>query len=255
MKVVLLFFLVCIGASSAVAFDHSHQKWTKTLKSYQSPEGLVFYKKLKSEMSSKKPHLFLEYLNEIQKVTLKDYETFTKEQKMAFLINSYNALTVKLIIDNYPVKSIKKIGGWFTKPWSIEFFSLLSSKIKSLDPIEHDWLRPKFKDYRIHAAVNCASISCPPLRGEAFVAEKLDSQLDDQMKLWLKDKKRNQVSAAKKTWQVSKIFSWYKSDFDKWGGGVPKVIGRYLEPPVSEAITSTIEIDYLSYDWNLNEAK
>lgn len=239
----------------AFSFEQNHQKWTDVLKKYQTPKGLVKYEKLKKDTAENKDHPFNSYISDLQGVSFKNYNTFSKDEKMAFLINAYNALTIKLIIDNHPVASIKKIGGWFTKPWSIEFFSLLGGKIKALDPIEHKWIRPKFKDYRIHAAVNCASASCPPLRNEAFVAERLNEQLDDQMKAWIEDSNRNQVSSQSKTWSVSKIFDWYESDFEKWGGGVTKVINKHLEKPLETEALSKVKLKYLPYDWSLNEAK
>ena len=143
-------------SSGLLAFDHGHGKWDNLLKKYVNTEGYVNYGKWKA--SPQEPD---SYLGDLQKVTYKEYTSFSKEQKSAFLINAYNAFTVKLIIDNYPIKSIKKIGGLFS-PWKKEFFSILDGKIKSLDPIEHEWLRkkPELKDPRVHAAVNCASISC-----------------------------------------------------------------------------------------------
>jgi hypothetical protein len=249
------FLSFTLFTSMAFSFEQTHKKWTEVLKNYQTPKGLIKYEKLKKDSAEKKDHPFNTYLSDLESVSFKSYESFSKEEKMAFLINAYNALTVKLIIDNYPVASIKKIGGWFTKPWSIEFFSLLDGKIKALDPIEHEWLRPNFKDYRIHAAVNCASASCPPLRNEAFVAKTLNKQLDSQMLAWLKDQSRNQVSTKSKTWSVSKIFDWYESDFEKWGGGVPKVINKYLKTPLEPEALSKVKLKYLSYDWSLNEAK
>ncbi len=225
------------------------------MKEYQNSQGLVKYQKLKADAGKDKNHVFNQYLLELQSLKYADYESFSKNEKMAFLINAYNALTVKLIVDRYPVKSIKNIGGFFTKPWSVEFFSLLDGKIKSLDPIEHKWLRPHFKDFRIHAAVNCASISCPPLRNEAFQASSLDKQLDDQMKVWLRDKSRNQVDSQSKQWKLSKIFHWYKDDFKKWGNGIVEVVSQYTEQSLSREIASQVKIDYLDYDWSLNEVK
>lgn len=247
--------LVLLLPLTASAFDHSHAKWSEVLKKYQDSSGLMKYKQLKADSKKSQDHSLHLYLKAIQGVPLTEYNSWSDNQKKAFLINAYNALTVKLIIDNYPVKSIKKIGGWFTKPWSIEFFSLLSGQIKSLDPIEHEWLRPNFKDYKIHAAVNCASISCPPLRSEAFVADQLDQQLDDQMKLWLNDKSRNEVNLSKKIFKLSKIFDWYKEDFEKWGGGVKTVVNKYLKSPLSQKDLNKFEVEYLDYDWNLNESK
>lgn len=240
---------------SQPSFDHGHAEWTKVLATYQNPVGLVNYAGLKADLAKDPVHPFGRYVTSIQSVSSGDFEKWTDNQKKAFLINAYNALTVKLIVDHYPVKSIKKIGGIFRKPWSLEFFSLLGGKIRSLDPIEHDWLRPKFKDFRIHAAVNCASISCPPLRHEAFVADRLDEQLDGQMRAWLTDSQRNALDSSKRVFTVSKIFDWYKKDFEEWGGGVVAVINRYLKTPLSREVASQVKVKYLGYDWGLNEFK
>ena len=174
---------------------------------------------------------------------------------MAFLINSYNAFTVKLVIDHYPVASIKKIGGMFTNPWGIEFFSLLEGRIKALDPIEHGNLRPKFKDYRIHAAVNCASVSCPPLRHEAYVGDRLDGQLEEQMRVWLADNTRNDFDGVNVTVKISKIFEWYKEDFDNWSEGVTSVLAKYAPTAAKAVLSKKPVIEYLDYDWALSDSK
>jgi hypothetical protein len=204
MRTILFLIVFLVPALSAAAFDPTHKEWTEVLKKYQDSRGHMLYRQLKADLGPKHP--FASYLSAIQALPKVEFEKWSEAQKKAFLINAYNALTVKLIVDHYPVKSIKKIGGLFTKPWTLEFFSLLGGEIKALDPIEHEWLRPKFKDYRIHAAVNCASVSCPPLRNEAFTADKLDSQLDSQMRSWLSDKDRNRLNGEK--FEISKIFSW-----------------------------------------------
>lgn len=233
-----------ISFTSAQAFDHTHKNWTDTLAQYQDAKGMVKYSALKAAP----PPTFTAYLTEIQKVSKGEFNGWKPNQQKAFLINAYNALTVKLVVDNYPVKSIKKIGGFFTKPWSVKFFKLLDGSIEALDPIEHEHLRPKFKDYRIHAAVNCASYSCPPLRHSAFTPDKLDVQLDEQMKIWLSDPTRNQL--AQNPMKISKIFDWYKKDFEQWGGGVVTVIKKFSKNPLPGQ-----DFSFLDYNWDLNEAK
>ncbi len=248
--VLSMFLFSSIGFSQ---FDHEHKALTSVLSKYMDSKGLVKYKQLKKDTKASKSHQFNKYLNSIAAVSVNTYGTWNKNQKMAFLINAYNAFTVKLIINNYPVDSIKDIGSLFKKPWRVEFFNLLGGKIKALDPIEHTYLRPMYKDYRIHAAVNCASISCPPLRNEAFVASKLNKQLDEQMTAWLVDTTRNQFS--KKSIKISKIFSWYESDFAKWGKGVKNVLRRHLPDNLKGFVTEKIDIDYMGYSWDLNESK
>lgn len=237
----------------AFGFDHQHSKWDETLKLYRNPQGLVAYGKLKEHANSNDKLAFNAYLSELQSVSEADYKSWQAPQQKAFLINAYNALTVKLIIDHYPITSIKKIGGFMAKPWTVKFFSLLGGKIVKLDPIEHDYLRPEFKDYRIHAAVNCASKSCPILRGEAYVPEKLEAQLDEQMKLWLNDTSRNSFDETSGVIKISRIFDWYEKDFDRWGGGVREVLRRYGPPSALKAIDKKGKIEYQDYDWSLNE--
>ncbi len=256
LAILLLSPLVLFGrATSAQDFDHDHSKWTKILKAYLDPQGLVHYKSLQEAIANGKAQDFPVYLNEIQAVRLGSYNGWTKNQQLAFLINAYNALTVRLILNNYPISSIKKIGGFFTKAWDVEFFNLLEGQLKSLDPIEHKWIRPKFKDYRIHAAVNCASISCPRLRSEAYVASSLDRQLNEQMKEWLGDSTRNVIDLANNKIEHSQIFSWYKDDFNQWGGGMLQVISKHLSLPISKDQAKKLKIKTLTYNWLLNEAK
>jgi len=200
-------------------------------------------------------HPFQRYLKSLQGVDRAQFDAFTPKQQKAFLINAYNSLTIKLILDHFPVASIRDIGGLFGNPWKLEFFSLLGGAIKSLDPIEHEYLRPVYKDYRIHAAVNCASRSCPELRGEPYVAEHLDRQLDEQMARWLHDPSRNKVDRSSRKMLLSKIFDWYRDDFVNYGGSIDAVIQRHAGDVYASAIASKFATDYLPYSWQLNEYK
>ena len=251
-RFVFFIFLFLLG-KSGFSLDHKHEKWDRLLKTYVTKSGFVDYKKLQKDAKTPQ-HTFLPYLKELEGVTQKEYEAFSRHEKMAFLINAYNAFTLKLIIDHYPVKSIRKIGGFFTKPWDMEFFSLLGGTITSLDPIEHEVLRPQFKDYRIHAAVNCASISCPLLRAEAYVASRLNEQLEEQMRIWLADSSKNAFDPKTGRVSLSKIFDWYEEDFVKYGGGVVGVLKKYGPASSKEALKKHKSIEYLDYDWGLNGA-
>ncbi|SMF76737.1 DUF547 domain-containing protein [Pseudobacteriovorax antillogorgiicola] len=232
----------------ASSFDHSHDKWTKLLKTYLTPEGNVRYaawKKNTSDLDS--------YLKNLKNVSYKSYQSWTPDQKKAYLINAYNAFTIRLILNHYPVDSIKDIGSLFSSPWKKDFFSILDGRITSLDPIEHDWLRkkPELKDPRVHAAVNCASISCPPLRNEAFDANRIEAQLNDSTQAWLKDSSRNQFKKGKA--ELSKIFDWFDEDF----GGNDKGVLAFIEkhsPELRKILGKDPSISYLSYDWGLNKA-
>ena len=233
------------------AFDHDHKQWDAILKKNLNSKGFVKYKAVKANKGPLEA-----YLKTLKQVKKADYKKWNKQQKMTFLINSYNAFTVKVIVEHYPLKSIKDIGSLFTNTWKTKFpyLSLLEGSILTLDGIEHDTLRKNFKDYRIHAAVNCASISCPVLRGEAYTAAKLNAQLDEQMQVWLADPSRNKFDSKKGVLHLSKLFDWYEDDFVKWGGGVNKVLNKYGPKAAKETLKKKPDIEYLDYDWNLNDA-
>jgi hypothetical protein len=251
----VIVFFASLWAMPAFGFDQSHADWGAVLKSNMASDGYVRYSELKRESANRKDHPFTRYIESIQGVTRAEFDRWTVNEQKAYLINAYNGLTVKLIVDSYPVKSIRDIGGLFKKPWDVEFFKLLGGAATSLDPIEHKLLRPVYRDVRLHSAVNCASTSCPPLRAEPYVGNRLDEQLDDQMRRWLGDPTRNQYEPSTGTLKLSKIFDWYKSDFDDWGGGVLKVVEKFGPDTARAAIKKGGHVEYLDYDWGLNEAK
>lgn len=164
----------------------------------------------------------------------------TNEQK-AFWINVYNIYTIKLIIDNYPVKSINDIGS----PWDKKFINI-AGKSYSLNQVENEILRPRFNDPRVHFGINCASISCPKLHNAAFTASNLDSKLNKLTKEFVNDKKMNELNAS--SIKVSKIFDWYGVDFKKDG-----TLLDWLNKYSDTKINSDAKLTYANYDWNLNK--
>lgn len=205
------------------------------------------------------------YRDRLSAVTEAAFKAFSKPQQMAFLINAYNAFTVELILTKYPgITSIKDLGSLFSSPWKPKWIALLGSKV-SLDDIEHGMLRERgrFDDPRVHFAVNCASIGCPPLREEAFVAERLDAQLDEQALRFLSDRTRNRFAAATGRLEVSKIFDWYAEDFKLGHRGIASLAGflaRFADvladsPVDRERVRGQrAQIGFLAYDWQLNDA-
>ena len=174
-------------------------------------------------------------------------KSWTSDEQIAFWINAYNAFTIKLILKYYPIKSIKDIGSsiqipFVNTPWDIKFIRIGKDRL-DLNNIEHGILRKRFKDPRIHMALVCASKSCPVLLDEAYEPSKLDTQLTQQSKAFLADKSRNQVSSTNP--KVSMIFKWYAMDFDN----VREFINRYSVTKINPKS----EIEYLDYDWSLNE--
>ncbi|WP_084448408.1 DUF547 domain-containing protein [Desulfovibrio inopinatus] len=207
-------------------------------------DGLVDYAGLKTEES-----LLDQYLDILAAVPV---DQLTPKEQLAFYINAYNAWTWKLILQHYPgITSIKDAGSLFRSPWKKEFVHI-DGKTVSLDYIEHDVLRPMFKDPRVHAAVNCASMSCPPLRAEPYEASHIDAQLDDDAHDWINDPQYNRLDG--KTLRVSKIFDWFEEDF---GGedGVVMFVRRFADSSLGQsldALNGDVRLRYLDYDWSLN---
>jgi len=279
MKTLICIFFLNL---SIHAYGINHSSFTQVLKKYADSYGFFNYKGLASDVSLKKT--FDTYLNLLKGVHQKSYNSMNLSAKKSFLINAYNAFTIKLILDYYSENknklptSIKKTVGWLRSPWKKEFFSLLGGKITYLDQIEHEYLREKskkikdktFHDYRVHAALNCASRSCPRLRNEAYSDSKstLNAQLNEQMRLWIQDQDgidckktspRNIVS--KKTIEISKIFDWFDKDFTVTPEGQKTNIKEVLLLYSSSAQKSFVQAkkpsdldDYLDYDWDLNQA-
>jgi len=222
----------------------SHKTWDGLLKQYVKANGFVDYSGFQKDIE--KLNRYLDVLSESPPKA-----SWTTDEKMAYWINAYNAFTIKLVVDHYPVKSIKDIKRgipFVNTVWDIKFIKLDGQKY-DLNKIEHGILRKEFKDARIHAAVNCASYSCPPLRAEAFTAGRLNEQLEDAMHNFVNDPMRNKIS--NESAELSAIFKWFSGDFKSDAGAVVDFINRYTE----HRITSSTKISYLEYNWSLNDAK
>lgn len=207
--------------------------YPKILSSYVSSSGKVNYAQIKVNAE-----MLGQAITHYQENTPKS--GWSTNQKLAYWINAYNLFTIKLIIDNYPVKSIKDIAGG--KPWDKKFIQL-DGKLLSLNDIENGIIRKDFNEPRIHFAVNCASISCPKLLNQEYTASNLNTQLEKQAKRYINDKNENSYTANSA--RLSNIFDWYKGDFD---GGVIPFLNKYLETPLPE----NAKITYQEYNWNLN---
>jgi hypothetical protein len=193
------------------------------------------------------------YLDELSALPQSEFERWTREQQMAFLINAYNAFTVDKILTRYPdIGSIWDFGRIFGHPFKDRFFTLLGRR-SSLDHLEHELLRKRYGEPRVHYAVNCASVGCPMLREEAYVAALLDLQLEEQARRFLSDRSRNRLRGARL--EVSKIFDWFKEDF----GDLRRYFARHAElladRPEERAIIANgaASVSYLDYDWSLND--
>lgn len=248
-------FALLVGTLLADNFNHQHTLWNEILKKHVDTDrgvSRVDYQAIQRNQAA-----LNQYLEELESVSLEEYQGWSKPQRLAFLINAYNAFTVKLIVDNYPVDSIKDLGGWLSSPWKKEFFTLLGEE-KHLDNIEHDIIRMEFNEPRIHFAVNCAAVGCPPLRQEAFVAERLDQQLEEATRVFLMDERKNRYDPLNQRLELSSIFKWYGIDFEKKAGSVEAFVAPYLTKNLQaqERIRRReVKIRYFDYDWSLNEQK
>jgi hypothetical protein len=222
------------------------------LADYVDDRGMVDYAKLKTDgrLST-------------AVVALGDDSWPQSPASLAFWLNAYNLLTLALICDHYPLRSISDLHK--LKPmqlavatkrsaWDV-FDYRVDGQNRTLNDIEHKIVRKHFAEPRVHAALVCAAMSCPPLRAEAYRDEKLDEQLDDQMRRFIQDPRKNLFELERGTARVSMIFSWYAGDFLKQGSSMQEWLVRYLpaqDRAAGEALGRNLKLKYLPYDWSLN---
>lgn len=212
----------------------NYASYQEILDNYVNANGEVDYMRLKK--NEKKLYQVSDQLR-LEKVS-----QLNKEEELAYWINLYNLETLRLIIENFPVESIKSIQNG--KVWDIKRIQFID-KTLSLNDIENEILRKKFKDPRIHFVINCAAISCPPLLNQHIASHKLEFQLEERTRLFINDIRYNQMSTKEN--KISKIFDWYGNDF----GNVKDFINRYSK----KKIQTDSGIVYLDYDWSLNIRK
>lgn len=241
---ILSILAVMLFAGTALASGVDNSLYAGVLERYVR-DGLVDYAGLKADRKG-----LDEYLS---KMGVVQPGRLDRDDRLAFYINLYNAATLQLIIEKYPVQSIKDIGSLFTTPWKIKFV-LLEGRMVSLDYIEHDIIRPEFKEPRVHFALNCSAMSCPILLGEPYEGDLLDTQLQLAGEMFINDGKYNYLEGD--TIYVSKIFDWFSEDFPSdflgWFSGHAKGALRFrLEKLQSNGMSPRIK--YLKYDWRLNQ--
>ncbi|MCK4564164.1 MAG: DUF547 domain-containing protein [Verrucomicrobia bacterium] len=201
-------------------------------------EGRVDYRTLVAD-----PKLLADYLTQAGQTPESEFKSWGEKRQLAFLINLYNASTLQLIVDHYPVKSIKAIKRRFKGPWDQKVVTLHGKRI-TLNELEHGIIRKRYKEPRVHMALVCAAKGCPILRSEAYTAEELDEQLDDQSRRYLATPAGLVIDRQKGVASISAIFKWYGSDF----ASVP----AFVEKHSGESMKG-LKIKYLRYDWLLNE--
>ena len=254
------------------SFDHSYATYNSLLNRYVKNARVNYEGFINSRA---KFETFLRTLGSVDKDV---FESWTEEQRLAFWINAYNAFTIKAIIDHYPIKRSFTLVGIFYAPsnsilqikgvWTKLQFRALGNMV-TLDEIEHQILRKKFNEPRIHMAINCASISCPDLRNEAYTPEKLEEQLADASINFVNNPDKGvYVNEQSGKVKLSKIFKWFGDDFiNNYGSkklfnnyslkenAVLNFTSEYIESEeVKEYLMNNkLKIGYLGYDWHLNE--
>jgi hypothetical protein len=214
--------------------QQDYKSWNSFLTKYVLDDGKVNY----TAISQNKNELD-QVISDVSKI--QSSSLTSKDEQLAYWINIYNIYTIKLIIDNYPITSIKNLDNG--KTWDIKRITLQGKKY-SLNDIENNIIRPTFKDARIHFAVNCGAKSCPPLHNRAFTGKTLNSQLDQLAKKFINNKSFMTLSPGKIT--ISKIFEWYKTDFNN----IIAFINKYSTIKVN----NNAQILYQTYDWSLNKS-
>ena len=228
-KFFLLFSLLFLTVN---AQKNMHSRWGHMLEKYVDTLGNVDYKSWSKDTANLEAYI----------ETLKRFpplRTASKSAQLAYWINAYNALTIQLILQNYPLKSIRDL----KNPWERKLFEL-EGKNYSLGDIEHQVLR-KMKEPRIHFAINCASASCPKLLNEAYQEKKLELQLSQATRDFINDSSKNKLSS--KRVQLSRIFLWFGNDF----GSKQERLNFIMQ--YSDYNLKSPEIDYLPYNWALNK--
>ena len=255
-----------IACAPAFALDHAHKAWDDLLKRHVTYVESGNASRVSYAGFAKDRAALKQVLDGYQAVTRAEFDEWTRPRQQAFLINAYNAFTIEKILTRYPnIKSIRDFGTVFGNPWKDKFFTLFGAPAY-LDLIEHETLRKDgvYDEPRVHVAVVCASIGCPMLRNDAFVAEKLEAQLDDAMRRFMSDRTRNRYDAAAGKLEVSRIFDWYGKDFEKGHKGftsVKQALSRYADQladkPEDRAAVRAQKADvvFLEYDWALNDKR
>lgn len=235
---------------AAEAFDQSHGKFARVLAA-NVKAARVDYAKLKAA-----PAELDAYLKEIEAVSASEFAKWGKADRLALLLNLYNAQTLRLIVDHYPVKSIRSIGTLPGAAWR-ELVVRFGGQMMSLDHLENKVIRVEYREPRIHFALVCAAVSCPPLRSEPYVGARLGEQLDDQARKFLATPESNRFDAAKNTLYLSEIFKWYGEDFTKAAGSPAIYVKPFLPKAQRDALAdpAKVKVKFTDYDWALNGRK
>ena len=233
---IVLMGLVFVQCFAQDIKEHvSHSSWDALLSKHVTSEGKVNYDGFKSDIAKLDKYLKLIGDNEAK-------TGWSQAEKKAFWLNAYNAWTIKLVLERYPVSSIKDVSA---KPWDKRFIKI-GANTHTLNDIENKIIRRQFKDARIHFAINCATISCPKLSNKAFTLLYVEKELDRLTKAFFET---DNVKLVEKSAQLSKIFEWHADDFIQESESVLKFVEQYS----GMTFHPKVKVSYLDYNWKLNK--
>jgi hypothetical protein len=246
----LSFTLAALVGRAADAFDQTHARFGRVLMAFVKDSN-VDYAKLKTD-----PAELDAYLQEIRAVPAAEFARWSEADRLALLINLYNAQTLRLITNHYPLKSIRDIGTLPGAAWR-EPIVRQGGQVMTLDHLENKVIRVDYREPRIHFALVCAAVSCPPLRSEPYTGARLNAQLDEQTRVFLATAEKNRFDAKTDTLHLSQIFKWYADDFTKPAGSLAAYVKPYLPEAQRNALTdpAKVKVKYTEYDWALNAQK
>ncbi len=236
-----------LAARGDAAFDQTHARLGRVLTGFVT-DAKVDYAKLKAD-----PAELDAYLKEIAAVPAGEFARWPEADRLALLINLYNAQTLRLIINHYPLKSIRDIGTVPGAAWR-EPIVRQGGQVVTLDYLENKIIRGDYREPRIHFALVCAAVSCPPLRGEPYVGARLNAQLDEQTRVFLATAEKNRFDAKDGTLHLSQIFKWYEKDFTTPAGSLAAYVQPFLPSAQRNALTdpAKVKVKFTDYDWALN---
>ncbi len=259
---IITLLLVVFHAQMVVAEIGIHAEWDALLQQYVRPINNGSSSQVDYQGIAQDKDRLDAYLDNLSAISREEFDRWNQHDQLAFLINAYNAWTVKLVLRKFPdIDSIKDLGSFFRSPWEIEFIPLLGS-MRSLDNVEHKLIRgsDRYNDPRVHFALNCASVGCPALQAKAYLGTVLDAQLERSVQQFLADRTRNYLKGE--TLYISSIFKWYRKDFEQgWraANNLASFLALYgnalsLDSTNMHRLRSgDIDIEFLDYDWQLNK--
>lgn len=239
----LLFILLAISNLVYAETERTSDQLYKNVLQTYVQDGLVDYAGLKSN-----PEDLKLYLKQTSVVTKENFDKWNKDEQLAFLINVYNAQSLALIIENYPIKSIKDIASDTGGAWKLPIVNLFG-ELLTLDTLENEVIRTNHPDPRVHFALVCAALGCPDLINTPYEAKTLDTQLEKQTKTFLMDSDKNSIDTEQKILKLSPIFDWFKEDFSAKSGSVIEFVNPYYDNKANKEF----KIEYTNYDWSLND--